>query len=206
MGISSIILVNPGNFKTEEAYTLAYQAKDILESIVVVNTLDDLLPEFQILIGTTNRWRENMPPLFSAKEMAPEALKLASKNKVGILFGRETNGLSNEELKKCNFISTIPMCKNYPSVNLAQSVMIYVYELFQATAANPNPYNWKIAPKASEEKLYEKLTEVVSELPINTRKGPIAFVDLFKRVLGRTCLETRDIRLFFKFFDLILKK
>ena len=46
-----------------------------------------------------------------------------------LVFGREESGLRNDELKLCNLITTVPLKKNYPSLNLAQSVMLYAWEL-----------------------------------------------------------------------------
>jgi tRNA/rRNA methyltransferase len=48
---------------------------------------------------------------------------------VGFVFGREESGLTNYELKECDIVTHIPMISDYPSVNLAQAVMIYTYIL-----------------------------------------------------------------------------
>ncbi|MGC9079244.1 MAG: TrmH family RNA methyltransferase [Nanopusillaceae archaeon] len=48
---------------------------------------------------------------------------------VYLVFGREGNGLTYEELKLCDLISTIPTNDKYGILNLAVSAIIYMYEL-----------------------------------------------------------------------------
>ena len=48
---------------------------------------------------------------------------------LAIVFGREESGLTNDELKLCDVVTSVPMKTTYPSLNLAQSVMIYAYTL-----------------------------------------------------------------------------
>jgi tRNA/rRNA methyltransferase len=50
-------------------------------------------------------------------------------NNLAIVFGREESGLTNDELKLCDVVTSVPMKTTYPSLNLAQSVMIYAYTL-----------------------------------------------------------------------------
>ena len=49
--------------------------------------------------------------------------------RVAIVFGCEESGLSNAELALCDTLSSIPLATDYPSLNLAQAVMLYAYEL-----------------------------------------------------------------------------
>lgn len=207
MGIGSVYLVNPCDYNVPETNKLGWAAQDVLDAMKPVKTLDELLPITQVIIGTTNRHRSKEPPLFTPREIAQKIIPLSQDNHIMFLFGRENNGLTNEELDKCHFFSTIPMNCNYPAINLSQAVMIYAYELFLAAMTdNQAAYQWNLADKAAEEQLYEKMKQAIHVLPIVTRNGEENFVKLFRRVLGRATLEKRDIRLFFKLFDLILRR
>lgn len=57
--------------------------------------------------------------------------KATSINNLAIVFGREESGLRNDELKLCDIVTSVPMKTSYPSLNLAQSVMVYAYILSQ---------------------------------------------------------------------------
>ena len=52
-------------------------------------------------------------------------------SKYGIVFGRERSGLTNDELKLCHAIITIPTCEHYSVLNLAQAVNIVAYEFYK---------------------------------------------------------------------------
>ncbi len=205
MGVINLVLVNPQvNYRDDDTFRLAWASHDVIESIRVVNHLDEILPDMHLIIATTQRAREDHPPLFTPKELIPKVGDVtASGHKVAILFGRENNGLHGDELAKCHLLSTIPTNTPRPAINLAQSVMIYAYEFFQASGQVQAPYDWTLASAKHIEKMYDVLKETVTTLPIDTRKGPVAFVNLFKRVFNRTQLEERDVRLFLKLFRLI---
>jgi tRNA C32,U32 (ribose-2'-O)-methylase TrmJ len=75
-------------------------------------------------------WKDNVFfILVEPKEAAKRIIKTAKKNKVAILFGREKDGLTNQEVEECSFLITIPPNLLFPSLNLAQSVMLVAYEL-----------------------------------------------------------------------------
>ncbi len=63
------------------------------------------------------------------RDSVKRIISSAKKNKVAILFGREKNGLTNEEVDKCGFLITIPANPYAPSLNLAQSIMLVAYEI-----------------------------------------------------------------------------
>lgn len=203
MGISDVRLVLPSNYLTDEGYRLAHGAKDALENFKQFESLEMAISDINIVIGTTNRHRDKQWPLFEPKPLAEHLIPHSQSHKIGIVFGRETHGLSNEELHLCHLTSTIPTANPYPAINLAQSVMIYAYEFFQSSTSKPEVYKWHPAQKGEEEPLYKKMEEVLPLLPIHPKKGPSEFISLFRRVLGRTQLESRDIRIFHKLFDLI---
>jgi TrmH family RNA methyltransferase len=206
MGISDIRLVNPTPFKTDDAYKLAHGARDQLETFQTVDTLAEAIKDIHILIGTTNRRREKHWPTLEPKELMDGLCAPSQTHKIGLLFGRESDGLTNDELQVCNQLTHIPTAGYHPAINLAQAVMIYSYEAFSASPDKEAPYTWDPANKKEEQSLYDKIKETLPCLPINPKKGVDEFVSLFRRVLGRTTLESRDIRLLHKLFDLIRRQ
>jgi TrmH family RNA methyltransferase len=213
MGISQIVLVNPGPYDVEETYKLGWGSEDLIKNIIVLPDFDALLSRYHLLIGTTNRKKDNQVPLYTPTEIMPMIAPASQTHRIGIVFGRENNGLKVEELSKCNYQSTIPSAVSYPALNLSQAVLIYAQACFQASFQthsvaeghpfNPSGYTWTLATKQEEELMYAHMESTIALLPFKTRKGTDAFVALFRRVLGRTQLEKRDVRVIFKLFDLV---
>ncbi len=130
MGFHELVLVNPCDHLSDPARWLAHASNDILENALVFNKLKEALTSFDLSIGTSAKKRSvkndyfplpDLPGLLKSKENTVE--------KVALVFGREESGLTNDELKLCDLVTTVPLQTTYPSLNLAQAVMLYAYEL-----------------------------------------------------------------------------
>ncbi|HHQ44684.1 MAG TPA: RNA methyltransferase [Candidatus Altiarchaeales archaeon] len=127
-GFNDLILVNPPRIEGE-ARAMSMHALDVLENATVVENLRDVdrycdfkVSTSAITAGDSNALRS---PVF------PEELAKAldSDGNIGIVFGREDYGLYNEEVLECDMQVTIPANQEYPTLNLAQSVAVILYEL-----------------------------------------------------------------------------
>jgi len=205
LGISSVILVNPCDYLVGEAFRLGKNAKDVLYSMRVVESLDDCLKDHHILVGTTQRRRDKQTPFFSPPKLIEKVSEHTVGNRVGFVFGRESSGLTNDELDMCNFQSSIPAHHDNPVFNLSQAVLIYAYEAFNASDIEKDVYRRELATKEDEKALFETLDSVLEALPIDQNKGVSNFSQLLRRVLTRSALEKRDVRLFHSFFGFIKK-
>ena len=103
------------------------------------------------------------------------------------MFGRESRGLLNSEIAQCDIVSTIPLKTKYPSLNLAQSVMIYAYTLSHLTLGDP----WRRkAPVDSAQLL------VLKNKVILLMKAAGVKPNIFNRILERMgALGTGDVHL-----------
>lgn len=130
MGFKSLRLVNPCDHLSDKAQMLAHGSVDVLKKALVFPSLEEALHDCDLIIGTTAKQRMAKNDYHMCEEL-PDliARKLKSVNKIAIVFGRESRGLNNQELKLCDILSTIPMKAKYPSLNLAQTVMLYAYTL-----------------------------------------------------------------------------
>src|SRR5271166_2369893 len=132
MGFEDLRLVAPGTLKSREAAAMAVHADDVLAHATIYPELADAIADCSIAVGTTSRrggYRSRAVPLRAA---AVELDALAGANKIALVFGREDRGLTNRELKLCHRLVTIPTAPEYPSLNLAQAVMVVAYELMMA--------------------------------------------------------------------------
>lgn len=130
MGFSSLRLVNTNAHLDEKASWVAHASQEILEKAEKFPTLKDAIKDIDWVIGTSAKKRrvnEDYYPLNKINELIKA--KANSIHNIAIVFGREESGLTNQELNLCDIVTTVPMKTTYPSLNLAQSVMIYAYTL-----------------------------------------------------------------------------
>ena len=130
MGFKSLRLVNPCSYLNDKAQMLAHGSVNILKKATVFSHLKDALQDMDFIIGTTSKRRLAKNEYYTCREIY-ELLKKkpGTINNTAIVFGRESKGLSNSEVKLCDIVSSVPMNTKYPSLNLAQTVMIYAYSL-----------------------------------------------------------------------------
>ncbi len=130
MGFNDLLLVNPCDHLSEPARWLAHASNEILENAKIFETLDQAISDFDFVIGTSAKKRSVRQDYFPLPEVVGLLSgKMNTVNRVAIVFGREESGLTNKELKLCDLVTTVPLKTAYPSLNLAQAVMLYAYEL-----------------------------------------------------------------------------
>ncbi len=133
-GFQNLVVVNPKcNLESDDFFRRAKHSKDVINKIRVVKRI----PKYDILIGTTAQISSGYNvdrSIVNLSDLQEKIIKLAkvkdiSKKKIGILFGREGDGLSNNELSKCDLITTVDSSNEYPTLNLSHAVTIILYEL-----------------------------------------------------------------------------
>lgn len=117
---------------------VAVHAEDLLDRPRLVETLDEAVADCAWVVGTSSRAVKGKRRLAPA-EVAREALARAPEGRTAIVFGDERSGLTNEEVHRCHDLSAIPTAAAQPSLNLAQAVLVYCYELRQAALAAAPP-------------------------------------------------------------------
>jgi tRNA/rRNA methyltransferase len=135
MGFSALHLVNPAYeymARKAEAISLSSGAFDVLEAAQNHETMLEALGDSQLVFGLTARDREFGPPAISLHEAVSMASAAVVANKpVSFVFGTERTGLDNEDLKHCTHRVWIDANPSYPSLNLAQAMMIVAYSMRQ---------------------------------------------------------------------------
>lgn len=131
MGVSSLRLVRPCAYDPVRLEGIAHDTWDIIHSIEHYDDFDAAVADCIRLLGYTARRRAAKWRLLDPKSAADDALAHADDGRVGIVFGREDNGLPNEILDRIHAAVTIPTT-DHASLNLAQAVLIALYELHLA--------------------------------------------------------------------------
>lgn len=140
MGFSSLRLVNTKAHLDEKASWLAHASNEILENALEFKSLKEATHDIDWIIGTSAKKRrvnEDYYPSTKINELIQA--KANTITNLAIVFGREESGLTNDELKLCDIVTSIPMKTSYPSLNLAQSVMIYAYTLSMLSFEDKKP-------------------------------------------------------------------
>jgi len=132
MGISDLVLVNPVEYPSEEANSLAAGAMDVLDNAKVVGSVDEAIEDCQLVLATSARTRAHPWPIKEVREAAPQITQESGQGKVAILFGPERFGLSNDDLRKAHFHMDIPGNADYGVLNVSAAVQVVCYELCMA--------------------------------------------------------------------------
>ena len=200
MGFKNLLLVNPCDFQSPEAQWMAHASNDILKGAEIYTNLQDAIADKNFVVATTQRKRGFNLPYFTPRELVKKAVPISLEHKIAVVFGREKTGLTNEELSLCDAVSTIPASTRHPSLNLAQTVMIYCYEFFNAAYGEEKKYKWNIASHSELETLYQHLLQSLQRIgfvPIDSWEN---FKVRFSRMMGRANAEVRDVRVWHKIF------
>lgn len=195
MGFSDLRLVNPADHLANPAKWLAHGSHDILENATIYPDFHEAIKDLDFLIGTSAKNRSAKEEYYSpeeAKDIIDKKKNILQK--VGIVFGREESGLKNEELKICDIASTVKLNNPYPSINLAQSVMIYAY-VFSSFSIN-KPMDDQV-PEEKERIFHElKVNSIAILHELNIDKNP----NLYHRILERIAtINGDDARLLLSF-------
>lgn len=129
MGLSRLYLVNPKSFPHADAEAFAAGATDILERAVVCATLDEALAGTVFAVASTARHRDLAHEVVDCREASGRLIAEAGAADVALVFGTERSGLTTEEVSRCHLIAMIATDWDYSSLNLAQAVQVFAYEL-----------------------------------------------------------------------------
>ncbi len=137
-GVSIIRLVNPASAKPAKILISAPRAEDFIDRIERYDSLDAALQDCSLALAMTARQRRNKRLYVEPRGAAADLVEAASKgSKVALVFGREDSGLPNEALDRCHALVTIPTNPEYSSLNLAQAVLLMLWEVRRVATDAP---------------------------------------------------------------------
>jgi len=130
MGLSHLVLVTDRIYDENRVSTLALHAKDLWQNRTEYSTLEEALKDSIISFAATRRHGKNRKASFVSPDQLADIISKTGEGKISIVFGRESDGLTDAEVNICNEVVTIPTSDNFPSLNLSQAVQIITYTLF----------------------------------------------------------------------------
>ncbi|MCF0262527.1 MAG: RNA methyltransferase [Sphaerochaetaceae bacterium] len=136
MGLTHLTLVTDRLYDEERVRTLALHAYDLYENRKEFTTLEEAISDSILSVAATRRVGKGRKTSRVSPEELANHINSLGNGKVSVVFGCESNGLSDQQVKACSMVVTIPTSDKFPSLNLSQAVQIICYSLFQ----NLRPY------------------------------------------------------------------
>ncbi|AKQ67714.1 tRNA:Cm32/Um32 methyltransferase [Myxococcus hansupus] len=197
-GLSDWVWVRPEVEDLEPARRLAVHAQDVLEAARRADSLEEAVSDCVWVVGTSSRkvdGKRRLPP----RAVGEELVARAPQGPVALVFGDERSGLTNAEVERVHDLSAVPTAPEQPSINLAQAVLLYAYEVrvamleAAATPAGPLPAAATDAELAQVEATLENVLTAGGFL-VDAQPGRTAVRDLFAP-LRRSRLTRKEARL-----------
>ena len=202
--IKYLRIVNPRcNWPSQKALATSVGAKDILKSAKIYNSIEKAIGDLDIIFASTSRIRKVNKEIISILDFKK---KVEKKRKIGILFGPEASGLSNDEISYANYLVKIPTNKKFSSLNLSHSVIIFCFELFQyfsnKKAIYKSGYKSSVAKKSEINKflsfIVDKLDKKGFLQPDHKRDSMIRNIN---NIFHRINLSDQEIRILLGIFS-----
>ncbi len=209
MGLEQLVLIEPLTFPSPQATERASGADDVLANAKICGSLEEGVAHCQWLFGTSARSRAFPWPQLTPKDAAQKILLLRAKGEsVGVMFGNEQSGLSNDQLQHCDFHIAIPSNPEFSSLNLGSAVQIISYEIYQAilnqSEAKATPIT-DFGVKATQEEvagLLEHFEQTAVEIGFLDPKHPKKLLPRLKRLFVKAQLEKEEVNLLRGFLKL----
>ncbi len=195
-GLRDLRIVAPRDgWPNEAARSMAAHAVAIVDNAKIYATTRDAVADLQRVVATTARRRELAKPLITPEDLnplpvgeggvaageagegravgllcnigpSPQPSPMGRGGKIGILFGRESSGLDNEDVAEADAILQIPTAPDNQSLNLAQAVLVVAYEWFKGQSGRHSSHEEgedRIAPKSELQGLFDQLEVALDE-------------------------------------------
>ncbi|MFA6844492.1 MAG: RNA methyltransferase [Sphaerochaetaceae bacterium] len=146
MGLTHLVLVTEREYDENRVRTLALHASDLWEDRKVFPDLKEALKTSVLTVAATRRHGKFRKGMCMSPEQLTEQISAFGEGPISIVFGREADGLSDEEVSLCSEVVTIPTSDAFPSLNLSQAVQVITYTLFN----NLKPYPIGLVPVSQE--------------------------------------------------------
>ena len=197
-GLEELRLVSPCQvYRSLDARRMALKAESILNRASLYPTLADALADCHLSFGTTRRFGKYRETFLSPEAAAEQALRQPPASRVAFVFGREDRGLHTSELDLCHRFVTIPTAPAYPSMNLSHAVGLFCYELGKQAQKTEQPSDHRQLPARTGdiESMFQHMRQTLLMTEFLDPQNPDHILRAFRRMLGRSGLSDRDVRI-----------
>ena len=202
-GLNQLTLVDPfADPKSEEARRLSTHGEHVLESAVLVPTLDEAVADCRVVLATS----ANVEGLYRThnygrpEEVLPAVIESLTDGPCALVFGPEPSGLSNAEIARCHGLIRILTDSRCPSLNLSHAVAIVLYELrrlwLKSEGASGRPTQ-KVAPFADQERMFDSLRDALERVHFLWGPKTGSLMHAVRHLITRARPSPNEVRILF---------
>ena len=200
-GFDQLRLVDPREgWPHADAYPASAGADTVLDQTTVYKTVAEAVADLSVVYATTARKRDMVKPVIDLPQLAPN-----HEHNIGILFGAEASGLSNQELILADQLITIPTNPTFSSMNLAQTVILVCHHLYQ----RPQSCAKETLPASKKELVFllGQLEQMLDQRDFFKPAGkkPLMLQNL-QNIFTRTGLSSQEVQTLHGVFKALMKK
>ena len=198
MAMDRLYLVRPKIFPHAEATARASGADDLLAKAQVCGDLVQALAGCRLVVGTSARHRAVDWPALWPRQAAEILVAEAALGPVALVFGRESSGLSNEELELCQYLVHIPTQADFNSLNVASAVQILAYECHLASLGEQSGGVADERPLAGADLLdglHQHLTATLRQIQFAHPQQSEKLLRRLRRLFNRARLDLDEINI-----------
>tara|TARA_B100000674_G_scaffold457211_1_gene432484 strand:- start:3958 stop:4767 length:810 start_codon:yes stop_codon:yes gene_type:complete len=198
-GLGDLTIVNPKpDWDSSEARALAHGAGEILDGVTLVDQLESAVAHCHIVVGTTHRLGKQRDAIYPPEKISEKIRPILSDGRIAVVFGREKDGLGQNELRLCQYLLRFPSAVSHPSYNLSHAVLLFAYALFNEVH-QPLPLSASLVPHEERERLFSRLEEALNQIGFkHYNRNPRNFNRIIRRFFNKVDLDMRDVRVILK--------
>lgn len=187
-----LTIVNPKcNLESDEFVRRAKHSKGKVKIRAVKK-----LPKYDLLIGTTSKiftdYNIARSPI-NPEQLTDKIKQIKNKSgKIGLLFGREGIGLTNEEIKKCNLLVSINTSKKYPAMNLSHAIAVVLYELSKKSKNRKITDQIELAKGKELKQINKMMNNIINRSDFSTKEKKNIQKTIWKNMFNRALLSKRE--------------
>jgi tRNA/rRNA methyltransferase len=195
-GFSDLRIVNPRDgWPNEKARSMSVGAIDVIEGAQIFTNLNDAIADLGLVYATTSMTRSINKEQIYLDKITDEFL---TGSRIGILFGRESSGLSNNEITRANKVISIRTEKEQASMNIAHAVAVVCYQLSCKRNVTPQHDFGKVVSHSQLEYFFEDLFDKLDKngffrVPQKKKQMSMKIRNIFTRIDGLTQVEAQTL-------------
>jgi tRNA/rRNA methyltransferase len=209
-GFSDLNIVSPRDgWPNTKARMTSVGAYNIIQKAKIYKNVSDAIEKFDLVFATTARKRDVNKKHISIVNFVKLLAKYRKTN-IGIMFGPEASGMSNQDLSLANFIIQIPTSKELTSLNLSHAVIIICYEIYKSINSNDfkkEKVLTKLTSKSSIKNLIKFLEKILDKKSFfkHSEKKKSMILNI-NNIFGRLELSEKELRILFSIFSSLNRK
>lgn len=193
-GVSKLRIVGPDLRQDPQALIYSVHAANILEAAEIYDSLEEALSDLEATWASTARAGRNRSVTRALVPLEKLPDPVSRDGRVGIIFGRESTGLTNDEVILCDLAFVIPTSDEYPSMNLSHAVAVTLYHLYSKYLKEDSIElgEAKAATRSERERVCMHFDDIVDNLVKREHRIPI-IKQVFRNLLGRSYMTGREV-------------